>query len=270
MEAPFRLEYKYLVPDYLRDTIRDEIRPFVEFDPFARDRAEHEYTVRSIYFDTRHMACYCEKIEGLKTRKKFRIRGYDRPANDNIVFLEIKRKQVNYIAKNRAALRWKDVPSVLSSHTPERYILADDSNGDSLNNAARFLYNFHRFALGSTILIVYEREAFQGVFDHALRITFDKNIRSNPFPSLEDLFSDEPLRSALPGYFIMEVKFAGGLPQWIMSLIERYQLPRLALSKYAICLDSHGRCSSAHLRSFDDSTTGRAVNMTNPRGARYV
>lgn len=242
---PERLEYKYLVPCYLLDAIRREVTPFVEIDPYAEPWGKLGYTVRSVYYDTRRMVCYHDKIEGVRTRKKFRIRGYNSLGSDTLVFLEIKRKRVNYIAKNRASLRWRNVRSILSSHQPGRYIVSTSGNGDTLADAERFLYNYHRNALRPTVLVVYEREAFQGRFDNKLRITFDKNLRSTPFPSLDTLFSHEPDRPALRSFFIMEVKFIGGLPHWLRSLVERYQLPRMALSKYTICLDSHKNASCA-------------------------
>lgn len=237
MSTPARLEYKYLVPSVLLDTIRTEITPFVDVDAFAEPLGQRGYTVRSVYYDTRRMMCYHEKIEGLSTRKKFRIRGYDLPIEDTLVFLEIKRKRINYIAKSRAALRWEKVHAVLESHHPER--LLRSMHGNCLGNAESFLYYYHLLCLKPTVLVVYDREAFQGHFDNSLRITFDKNLRSAPFPALDALFSRALLPIALREHFILEVKFYGGLPLWLRSLTERYQLPRMALSKYTICLDSH-------------------------------
>jgi hypothetical protein len=44
----------------------------------------------------------------------------------------------------------------------------------------------------------------------------------------------------MPGEWIFEVKFfRSALPAFVRSLIHRYRLPRLALSKYAICMESH-------------------------------
>ena len=40
-------------------------------------------------------------------------------------------------------------------------------------------------------------------------------------------------------HFILEVKFFRSvLPTWVLSMITRYELPRMALSKFSICLDS--------------------------------
>jgi len=41
-------------------------------------------------------------------------------------------------------------------------------------------------------------------------------------------------------HFIFEVKFfRGALPVWLKSMIHRYELKRMALSKFTICIDNH-------------------------------
>ena len=64
------------------------------------------------------------------------------------------------------------------------------------------------------------------------------NLRSALFPSIDRLFH-ENLTYAMTKNFILEIKFFSGLPKWFKSIVIRYNLPRLSLSKYTICLDSH-------------------------------
>ena len=63
--------------DDTRDDIRRALKPYIRLDNFAAKTSSGEYTVRSIYFDTRNMDFYHEKIEGLRVRKKIRVRGYN-------------------------------------------------------------------------------------------------------------------------------------------------------------------------------------------------
>ena len=74
-----RQEYKYLVSNELLDDIRAMLLPYVRLDSYLSKSDSVDYTVRSIYFDTCRLSLYQEKISGLKLRKKFRLRGYDRP-----------------------------------------------------------------------------------------------------------------------------------------------------------------------------------------------
>lgn len=234
-----RIEYKYLLPNALISKVRSEILPHVEPDLPPGDGMSSEYTVRSVYFDTPRFDCYEEKVDGLKMRNKFRVRGYGRGGQKSVVFLEIKRKCEAFIQKHRAPLSHDDLDEFLATRDVDRFIRS--SSGRAKEDALRFLYHYCRHGLKPSVLVVYDREAFKGRFDPSLRITFDKNVRGAMFPSVKELFDDHRLKTAMPNSCIFEVKFFRyALPSWVRSLIARYELPRLALSKYAICLDSSG------------------------------
>ena len=108
-----RLEYKYLVPINRLAEFKKELLPYVDIDD--KFNANEEYKVRSIYFDTTDLRFYREKIEGLKIRKKLRIRGYNELENKNLVFLEIKRKNEGFVNKNRAPLHYSNLSDFLES-----------------------------------------------------------------------------------------------------------------------------------------------------------
>ncbi|MGH7451053.1 MAG: VTC domain-containing protein, partial [bacterium] len=205
-----RLEYKYLVPNTLVDQIRSDLLPYMEIDHFAEKQESGEYTVRSVYYDTPGFHCYQEKMDGVKVRKKFRIRGYNQPAEDSIVFLEIKRKYENFIEKNRAPLLYKDLDALFSSPDLDKYIISFSKSDKEKSEAQRFLYHYYRLGLRPAVLVVYDREAFLGKFDPSLRLTFDKNLRGAIFPSLAMLYDEDCLKSAMPQHFIFEVKFFRG------------------------------------------------------------
>ncbi len=108
-----RREYKYLVPQRDIDRLRQRILPFVTVDDFASEG--NQYTVRSIYFDSSNLKYYNEKIDGIKIRKKLRVRGYNKQADESIVFLEIKRKNENHINKNRSAIKYYNLNDLLTT-----------------------------------------------------------------------------------------------------------------------------------------------------------
>lgn len=235
-----RLEYKYLVPNSLADAIRSDLRPFMRIDPFADKRPAGQYTVRSVYYDSPHFACYEEKYDGLEMRRKYRIRGYDLPKDDSIVFLEIKRKHGDVIAKSRAPVLYRDLEALLSSRDVTKYVVQDGARRGE-EDAERFFYHYFRHALRPAVLVVYDREAFSGKYDPSLRLTFDKNLRGAVFPALADLYDEQCLEYALAEHFIFELKFfRRSLPLWVRRLIRHYELRRMALSKYTICLDARG------------------------------
>lgn len=266
----YRLEYKFLVPVTLIDSIRAEINPFMKLDPFAEKQSSGEYTVRSIYYDTPQFDCYHEKIEGVKVRKKYRIRGYNNPEQDEVAFLEIKRKYNDHIDKNRAPINHRNLQYFLVSQNLDKYILPFSGNGKEKNDARRFLFHYHRDRLNPAILINYEREAFAGKFDPTFRITFDKNLRSAAFPSLESLYSEDQMKYAMLNYFILEVKFHNGLPKWIKSVLTRYNLSRKSISKYTICLDSHRVMKKSIQRKMISPVYSEFKNKSPEKGLAHV
>jgi len=264
-----RLEYKYVVPKALVDDLRAAMRPYVCHDEFCAVCPDKEYTVRSIYYDNRRFSCYDEKFDGFRLKKKLRIRGYNTERPDNTVFLEIKRKQEDFISKSRAPVKWNRIADVFPGYGGHERPLPFDAGTREAEAAGRFLYNYYRRRMLPVVLIAYEREAFFGRFDPMLRLTFDKNVRSRLYPSLASLYCDRDTRFLMPGHFVFEVKFYLKLPVWARALVQRFDLPRLAVSKYAMGIDVH-RVEKKHIRGvghtveFPEAARPRTIAVRQP------
>lgn len=233
-----RLEYKFLVENKNLDWLRKRMIPFLDVDPFAKGKKDQQYIVRSIYYDTTRFDFYHEKIDGIKIRKKLRIRSYDQVKGSKLIFLEIKNKYDNFIGKNRSPLDYNDVIDLLKTKQLEPYVLTNNGFANSIEDGERFLHHFYRSDLKPVILIVYDREAYFSKFDRSLRITFDKHIRFLEKPSLDHLYNDIDLKIAMPNHFVLEVKFNNGYPKWLQNIVMELQLRRQSVSKYTICVDS--------------------------------
>lgn len=233
-----RLEYKFLVPLYFLNELREAIYPFVFIDEYAEKECNKEYTVRSIYFDTIKLDDYRDKLAGLKIRKKLRIRGYNINSGDSIVFLEIKRKQENHISKNRAPVLYSNLNELLATSDFENLLVKKKNYLNSKTDAVKFFYLMKLKNYSPVCLVSYEREAYYSKLDSTLRITFDKNLRSKPLPQIVNLY-DDSLQPSMSGNFILEVKFFGGFPVWLQKVIRRFDLNRRAISKYTISVDNH-------------------------------
>lgn len=235
-----RTELKYLIPTELLPLLRTRIGPFVRSDPKAAGEPWPEYVVRSIYFDTPNLRYYHEKTAGLRNRKKLRIRGYDTPSPDALVYLEIKRKVNMGVAKDRAPLWFRDVGRILTDPDVTAYIDPERKRARAVVEAKHFYYYLHRYNMRPSILVVYNREPYVGRIDPGLRLTFDKQLRSAIHPHVDELFREKGLRLCFPGKTVMEVKFNGSFPFWLRSVLVEYGLYKEAVSKYVRCLDSHG------------------------------
>ena len=237
-----RYEYKYFVPNSKLDLLRSLIKPFTVLDKFAASRPEQEYTVRSIYFDTPDFECYHTKIDGQKHRNKVRLRGYNKEKSSNTVFLEIKRKYEAPILKNRAPMRYAYAKSLFNGINPELFIKNSPKFEEARQNASRFMYNIHARKMKPVVCVIYEREPYltaQEDPDNNLRITFDKNLRGTPYPTVDDLYREERARTAIQGIFILEVKFNKFYPVWMKPIVAMLGLVKESASKYCLCIDAH-------------------------------
>jgi len=235
-----RYERKYLVHNDQMEALRKRILPFVNPDNFTteNERGINEYTVRSIYFDSPTLISYYEKGDGIMFRRKFRIRGYDTYSAGCKVVFEIKRKIENRIHKHRSFMHFDDVEEALATGDVEKYVINDKNYQKGVDDARRFFYHIVKYQFRPTVLIVYEREAYQGKFDPGTRITFDKNIRSRIYPDMKELYSNDNLKYLFSSHFILEIKyFKDDMPHWAKTIVDEFKLRLEALSKYTIGYD---------------------------------
>lgn len=261
MNLGLRYEYKYFVPMTKLETLRELIAPFTQLDSFAASRPQKEYTVRSIYFDTPDWECYWTKIAGNKHRNKVRLRGYNLYDGKNVVFMEIKRKYEAPILKNRAMVKYDDFKKIAKGEPLENYLDNDGKMKNALDNGKRFFYNVYARKMKPVVCVIYEREPWLSKFpdtENNLRITFDKNLRSTPYPTIDDLFSEKHLKHTLGGHFILEVKFNKFYPSWIKPIIGVLGLHKESASKYCLCIDSHNMLNTRS--RFETLSKGRMFN----------
>lgn len=233
-----RLEYKYYIPLQFLDNLRRDMSPYLNYDLYTYNQPQREYTVRSIYLDSNNLLTYHEKQAGIKQRNKYRIRGYNLQTDDSIVFLEIKRKDVEHISKDRAPLLYGDLEKFIADRDTS-LILTDAGDVTRKKTCAQnFLYYYLLHNLKPAVIVAYEREAFECKFGSGLRVTFDKNIRTKKTHYYADLFSEEQMVPSLEKYFVLEVKFHKILPAWLPAVMKKYNVIRDSAPKYSMSIDA--------------------------------
>ena len=232
-----RAEYKYFVPMIKLHELRSAILPFVNPDKYAAKQPYHEYTVRSIYFDTKNFDMYHTKIDHLSHRLKVRLRGYNSGDQNSNVVCEIKRKYEGPIIKNRATLQYHIVTSIFNGVDLRSILPVTD---DALH-ARKFFYQIFANSLQPVVNVIYEREAYESkVIDdqNGIRLSIDKNLRSVPYPGLHELFTERDIKYAMEDYFILEVKFNHYCPAWIKPILADLQLIKGPASKYVMGIEA--------------------------------
>ena len=107
-EPGFRHELKFLLSKTESEIFKKKLDILLSRDLHADNGV---YMIRSLYFDDRDESAYFEKMSGIESRKKYRIRFYN--GNDDVIRLERKRKEGQYIQKVSAKLTRQEVDQIL-------------------------------------------------------------------------------------------------------------------------------------------------------------
>ncbi|MEZ4358295.1 MAG: polyphosphate polymerase domain-containing protein [Eubacteriales bacterium] len=187
---------------------------------------EGGYHVRSLYFDDLYDRALREKISGVNSREKYRIRIYNK--SDSIIRLERKEKIGEYIAKESLPLTRDEFERILSNDIEflleKKSILAHD-----------FFAEIKFKGLSPKVVVDYFRKAFVYPIED-VRVTFDLNLRSGMFN--KNIFDKELLTMPVyeKGIAILEIKYNKFLPLFIKGIINTAEgASRSAISKYLIC-----------------------------------
>ena len=182
------------------------------------------YVIRSLYFDTPYDDDFFEKLEGVETRRKIRLRNYD-PKLD-FAMLEMKQKQG--ASQKKRSLR-------MSRDDAKRLI--DGNYSVLLNYDEEFAHECYGLmqykCYRPKTIVQYNRKAYIAK-ENKIRVTFDNNIVATE--SNFDIFSENLAMYPVLDKFnvVLEVKFNGFLLDYIRSFINSINKSELSVSKYAL------------------------------------
>ncbi len=220
---PLRHELKYFTTAAELAVLRGILTPVMQLDPNGNEH--NEYHIRSLYFDTINDDALEEKIAGVGSRKKYRMRIYN--FSDKVIKLECKSKYGDLISKQSVTIP-RDLAEQLIAGDPEglqrmRHPLLHDVYREMKTRLLR-----------PAVIVDYVREAYIHPAQD-VRITFDKQLRTG-------LYSQDIFNPAVPTYpvfddavDILEVKFNEFLPTYIQSILSGVTAQRSAISKYTWC-----------------------------------
>jgi hypothetical protein len=231
-----RREYKYLIDEPLAARVRRAIAGACEPDAHAPGG---RYLCDTLYLDTLGLDLYRATVENARARYKLRIRTYPEApgAPDTPVFLEVKRRVDDAIVKARARVAASAWVSLLETGDLSR------AAPTPLADAEHFLARYHARALVPQLLVRYEREPYTSVVDDYVRVTFDRQIAMQPCSTLSLAAGPHwiPIDAGAPSPVVLELKFSGRAPRWMVQLVRTLELPRLSFSKYARAIETMRR-----------------------------
>lgn len=218
MDDGFRYEIKYTLSplEYLK--FRDICSGFMEID--KNTKSGSRYVVKSHYFDTPYFQDYHEKLNGIYSRQKYRIRTY---GSSGYYRLEKKIKEGNRNKKFSGRISADDAASLLKGNMQIK-------TGADITDS--IISEMYMKCCRSSAYIEYERLAY-AFNEPELRITFDSNIRTLFGRYLPSEQMPPPIPVFYEGEVIMEVKYKDDLPKWLQKAIYRVVPSEFSVSKYA-------------------------------------
>ena len=221
-----RYELKYIVRIDEVDRIIADLESLTQPDDHGGPEG---YRVVSLYYDSPGLDFFWDKIEGIKFRRKVRLRIY--PGEDIEAvkegMVEIKQRINRTVQKRRIKLP-VDEAEQLCAGSLER----DDLDPLDRQVASEVQYIVQAMHLAPTCITAYRRRAFVGgLYDAGLRITFDINVGCR----VHGLKVNQNAQNHLflpPDWSIMEVKVNDAVPDWVTSLLARHGCQLRRVSKY--------------------------------------
>ncbi len=224
-----RFELKYSITAAQWEAVKRDLADHMLADGNSAD--DGFYDIASLYYDTPDLAFMRSKREGIKFRRKLRIRHYGTSEgavdDEQPVFIEIKQRINRTTQKRRLTLPLHAACALCDGHLEETIDDPTDSQA-----AEEVLFLARSLDLRPTCLVGYRREAFVGSrYEPGLRVTFDNSLwAAQP----EGGLSLAGTRHAIvpPQAFLMEVKTNNAVPVWLASMLARHRCTLIRYSKY--------------------------------------
>jgi len=225
-----RWELKYLIDESLTHSIRDFVSAYLELDEFGIGWPNLSYPVHTLYLDSDDLRTFQASVNGSKNRFKLRLRYYDNKPNSP-VFFEIKAREDNCILKQRCPVRRSAVPLLVAGQLPSPEQLFS-KEVRHLATLQKFNLLQHQLKAGPKTHNSYFREAWVSPNDNSLRITIDRQVRSEPY-----FKGDAPIKMENPTPVfseatILELKFTTRYPVWFAEMVRVFHLMQFSASKY--------------------------------------
>lgn len=214
-----RYEIKYLLTLQQKEAVLQAMKPYMKLDEYGRT------VIRNIYFDTGNFRLIRHSLESPPYKEKLRIRSYQTAADDDPVFVELKKKYKSVVYKRRLTLPKAQVMDAFLYDLP---LPVHSQIAEEIEYFRSYYADLH-----PVVFLSYEREAFYSLDGGEFRVTFDENLlyRESDLSLGSEVYGTPLLEK---GQMLMEIKTAGGLPLWMSHTLNRLKIFKTSFSKYGL------------------------------------
>ena len=210
-----RYEKKYMLT-------REQYQAMILGMAFYMRPDEHpRYMIGNVYYDTADYGLIRASLEKPVYKEKLRVRSYGVPDDGGLAFVEIKKKFDGVVYKRRVTMTAAEADAWLRGGRPPQ-------ESQISREIDWFMSFYHPMP---AVYIAYDREAYAGVENDELRITFDRNLRWRDTDV--DLRAGDRGNPMLgDGRILMEIKIPGAAPLWLARLLSENHIVSASFSKY--------------------------------------
>ena len=173
--------------------------------------------------DNRNQDLIINSLEKPIFKQKVRLRSYQVPNVDDIVFLELKGKYEGVVFKRRVELSLRDFYQYL-----EDGMIPNTKHPQIMKEID---YIIKRYDLKPKIFLAYDRFSYYDKENKNFRITFDHNLRSRE-DELKLELGDRGVKYSDEEFYIMELKSLDSIPLWFTHLLASLKIYPKSFSKY--------------------------------------
>lgn len=212
-----RKEIKYIISAMQHDDLLSALEGRMQADQFGTTR------ICNIYFDTEDYRLIRESIEKPLYKEKLRLRTYGVPKDDDLAFIELKKKFNKIVYKRRETMSYIDAVRFLV----ERERIEEPSQ---ILKEIEWMLDFYP-GLAPAMDIFYDRRAYFGTEDPSLRMTFDTNIayRTEALDLRNGSAGDTLMDDSR---YILELKISDSMPLWLSGIMDRLKIYPGSYTKY--------------------------------------
>ena len=220
-----RYEKKFLLNKEQKDKLMPIILEHMDYDKYCLNG--NVYTIYNIYYDTPSNTIISKSIMKPPFKEKLRLRSYNSNVlDDELVFLEIKRKTNKIVTKRRVLLTPSEATNfVVNKIKPVRQGYLDNQIIDELD------YFINLYNVSPNVYISYKRIALFDKENPDFRLTFDFDIitRRDNLTLQSDRYGEKILGD---DYFLLEIKIKGAIPKWLVEMLTELKIYTISFSKY--------------------------------------
>ena len=212
-----RIEKKYIVDEPTYEKLIKKLDGH-----FVKDRY-YKSTICNIYYDTPSHQLVRNSIEKPVYKEKLRVRSYGVPNDEDMVFVELKKKYKGVVYKRRIEMTLAQTRDFFAGKDVPH-------DNPQIENELKYFLKFYE-GIAPAMYLSYDRLAYCGAEDPSLRLTFDTHIlyREEQKELDNGIWGKELLPA---GMRVMEIKIPNAMPLWLSAILGELEIYPASFSKY--------------------------------------